>query len=365
MITSLKYYLTPLLSLFGVLGLFLGGIYMWSGLLIMAVVVIGGDFVFGSSSKKIESPNPFYLNLPLYLALPLLTFYLFVLAWSAGSGTDDFLFLGKIFSTLFSYDVFTARDSNNSFHYFGALLSAGFSVAGYGTNAAHELTHRIHKKWDWIVGRWLLSMSLNADFAIEHVWGHHVRIGTEDDPATAKEGENVYSFVVRSAYHSFFSAWNIEKKRLIKKGLGVWSFHNKFLRGQLMGLCWPVLFYMVAGPLGVALFVGQALFAKFILEVVNYLEHYGLHREKTERVAPHHSWNSNKRMSGLVLFSLNRHSAHHEKGMTPFWELDPYTDTPHLPFGYLGMIVVSLVPPLWFKLMDPEVAAWKKQYLKA
>lgn len=362
MIHYLKFYLTPALAILGILGTFLGGMWMWTGLLIMSIIVVGGDFALGSDPRKIKYSHSRLLNIPLYLALPLLTFYLFVLAWSSGKGSQDFLSLGSIFHHLFNYDVFAARELNQPVHYFGALLSTGFSVAGYGTNSAHELTHRIHDRWAMFTGKWILSMSMNVDFAIEHVWGHHVKVGTIDDASTAREGENVYAFAVRSTIDSFFSAWKIEKKRLSKKNIQKWSIHNKILRGHLMSLCWPVLFYFVGGFFAVLLFLGQAFFAKFILEVVNYLEHYGMLRNPGERVQPHHSWNSNKTMSGIVLFSLNRHSAHHERGMVPFWNLDPYENVPHLPFGYMGMLLVTLVPPLWFYIMDPQVENWKKDY---
>jgi len=362
MIQYLKYYLTPFLASFGILGLYLGGTWMWSGLVIMAIVVIGGDFTLGADATRHQFRFPKLLNLPLYLALPLLSFFLLSLLWSCGSGTEDFLSLGSIFQNLTAYDVFAVREDNQWFHYLGAILSTGFAIASYGTNVAHELTHRIHEKFDLTVGKWILSMSMNADFAIEHVWGHHVRIGTKDDPATAREGETVYAFVIRSTIGSFHSAWEIEKKRLAKKQLQTWSWHNKVLRGHAMALCWISLFYFVAGTFGAIMFIGQAVFAKFILEVVNYLEHYGLTRDPKERVQPYHSWNANQRMSAMILFSLNRHSAHHEKGMLPFWKLDPYENVPHLPFGYLSMILISLFPPLWFKIMDPCVESWKKMY---
>ena len=113
------------------------------------------------------------------------------------------------------------------------------------------------------------------------------------------------------------------------------------------------------------LFLCQAAFAKFILEVVNYMEHYGLSRSEGQPVGPEHSWNTNHRMSSMVLFSLTRHSAHHEKPKVKFWKLDPYADAPQMPYGYLTTLVICLIPPLWYRIITPSLNEWKLQYTPA
>ncbi len=106
----------------------------------------------------------------------------------------------------------------------------------------------------------------------------------------------------------------------------------------------------------------QALFAKFVLEVINYVEHYGILRKEDSTVQPEHSWNSNKRISGLILYSLTRHSHHHENGTLPYWELSPYPQCPEMPYGYLTTTFIALVPPLWFKTINPLLDNWDKKY---
>jgi alkane 1-monooxygenase len=241
----------------------------------------------------------------------------------------------------------------------------GFAVGGYGINVSHELTHRVWHKFSWIWGRWILSLSLSTDFSQEHVYGHHLTVATPQDPATARRGETVYAFVPRSIWGSLVNAWRWEAARLSKKGYAVWGLRNQVLRGWGMSLAIGAFFYYAAGPLGLALFVAQAMWARTLLEVVNYMEHYGLVRVPAQRVQPRHSWNTNKLVSSLILFSLTRHSAHHEKGSVPFWRLNPYPEAPEMPFGYLTTIYVALLPPLWFAIMKPKLAHWDQNYATA
>ena len=120
-----------------------------------------------------------------------------------------------------------------------------------------------------------------------------------------------------------------------------------------MSVLWCAVFYIAGGVFGLILFLCQAAFAKFILEVVNYMEHYGLSRKPGQPVSPEHSWNTNHRMSSMVLFSLTRHSAHHEKPMVKFWQLNSYADAPQMPYGYLTTLVICLIPPLWYRTINP------------
>jgi alkane 1-monooxygenase len=330
----LRYYLTPLLTLVVTLGLYLGGAWMWLGLCVALVLLVGGDAVMGDDHSNPTYKYPLLLQLPMFFALPILSFMLFMLARSAEGAFELSAYLGGV-------------------------LSTGLLVAGYGTNVAHELTHRIDNKLFLFIGRWILSMSGNADFSIEHVFGHHKYVATRLDPASARRGENVYSFALRSTIMGHVSAWKIELARLKKKSHATISIHNQMLTGYAMSITWVLLFYSLGGLFGVGLFVAQAAFAKFILEVVNYLEHYGLERRATEAVKPHHSWNSNKRVSMAILYSLVRHSAHHERASVKFWKLDAYPKAPELPFGYLTTILICLVPPLWYTVMDKRIDALK------
>ena len=134
------------------------------------------------------------------------------------------------------------------------------------------------------------------------------------------------------------------------------------ITGYMMSISWCAVFYIAGGVFGLILFLGQAAFAKFILEVVNYMEHYGLFRKTEEPIGPQHSWNTNQRMSSMVLFSLTRHSAHHKKPTIKFWKLNPYADAPQMPYGYLTTLVICLIPPLWYRTISPALKEWEQRY---
>ena len=361
----LRYYITPILAPTVIIGIFLGGHWMWLGLVVLFIVVIGGDAVLGEDTSRSEYNHPWLIELPLHLALPIIVLILLTFAWSTGSAGEDFLGISKLLSGFFAYDFLVARDGNIWSDYIGAVLGVGFMVAGYGTNVGHELTHRIKDRIAMLEGRWLLSASCNADFAIEHVYGHHVTVGSDEDPATARKGENVYTFAVRSTIFGHISAWKHELSRLRKKEFSPFSIRNRMITGYIMSILWCVVFYIAGGTFGLILFLCQAAFAKFILEVVNYMEHYGLSRSEGQPVGPEHSWNTNHRMSSMVLFSLTRHSAHHEKPMVKFWKLDPYADAPQMPYGYLTTLVICLIPPLWYSIINPSLSEWESQYSTA
>ncbi|MBL7013973.1 MAG: alkane 1-monooxygenase [Candidatus Marinimicrobia bacterium] len=362
MFHTLKYYITPLITATIIVGILLGGHWMWLGFITLCIIIIGGDAFLGDDESTPLYSHSWFVELPLHLALPLIFLLLLSLAWAGGKGGEDFLGLGKMLSNIFHYSFLEARNQNIGTDYLGAVLGVGFMVAGYGTNVGHELTHRIKNKIAMIEGRWLLSASCNADFSIEHVFGHHVTVGTDADPATAHKGENVYSFFIRSFVFGHINAWRIELKRLKRKNNRLFSLHNQMITGYSMSFSWSMIFILSSGWFGLVLFFSQAILAKFILEIVNYMEHYGLKRDPKTPVGPEHSWNTNRRMSGIILFSLTRHSAHHEKPRVPFWELDPYPDAPQMPFGYLTTLFICLIPPLWMKIISKPLEIWENQY---
>ena len=358
----LKYYFAPLLSTPVFIGIYLGGHWMWLGLSVLFVVVIAGDAVLGEDNSQHQYSYPWLLEIPLHMALPIILLLLLTFAWTSGNTCEDFLGIGQLLSELFRYDFLAAREENMWFDYVGALLGVGFMVAGCGTNVGHELTHRIKNRMAMLEGRWLLSASCNADFSIEHVYGHHVTVGTIEDPASASKGDNIYIFYIRSTVMGHISAWKHELKRLRTKKYSPISIRNRMITGYMMSAFWCGIFFIAGGVFGLILFLGQAAFAKFILEVVNYMEHYGLSRKPGHPVGPEHSWNSTKTMSTMVLFSLTRHSAHHETPRVKFWKLDPYANAPQMPYGYLTTLVICLIPPLWYRTISPSLNKWEQQY---
>ena len=242
-----------------------------------------------------------------------------------------------------------------------AMVSVGATTGAIGMTFAHELIHRRHG-YERAFGNILLASVTYPHFAIEHVRGHHRHVGTPRDPATARLGESIYRFLPRSILGGLASAWRIERLRLWERDLGTWSIHNVMLRYAAAELAIYVSIAAAFGPVALALFAGQSLFAIAVLEVINYVEHYGLLRTKSssyeyERVKPEHSWDSPNRISNWMLINLPRHSDHHMSAAKRYQSLELLQYAPRLPGGYGAMFLLALVPPLWFHVMNPRVAA--------
>jgi alkane 1-monooxygenase len=243
----------------------------------------------------------------------------------------------------------------------GATLSVGATTGAIGMTFAHELIHRRHG-YERLFGNILLASVTYPHFAIEHVKGHHRHVGTPRDPATARLGESLYRFVPRSIVGGLISAWQIERLKLWERDKGTWSTNNLMLRCAVAELAIYGSIGIGLGPVALALFAGQSLVAIAVLEAINYVEHYGLLRKKStsyeyERVKPEHSWDSPNRISNWLLINLPRHSDHHMSAAKRYQALELLPHAPRLPGGYGAMFLLALVPPLWFHVMNPRVAA--------
>jgi alkane 1-monooxygenase len=242
----------------------------------------------------------------------------------------------------------------------GLAISVG-GISGVSINTAHELGHKTDP-----FERWLAKIALApvayGHFYVEHNRGHHVRVATPPDPASARFGETFWEFLPRTVIGSAISAWGIEKKRLARSNKGPWTWQNDNLQAWAMTV---VLYGALVAWLGwivVPFLVIQAVYGFSLLEAVNYLEHYGLCRQQLpdgryERCQPHHSWNSNHVVTNLFLYHLQRHSDHHAYPTRSYQSLRHFDDCPQLPSGYASMILLAYVPWLWFKVMDPKVVA--------
>lgn len=339
------------------LGLIAGGWWMWTGFVFITLRAL---LLQSKEDVSVdEYDHPWLLNMSLFLGLPVTLWLLFCFAWVLGSpGTDLFSF-GQFVHTTFSYDALAARDAANAWHVLGATLSVGLAL-GASIIISHELTHRTQDYWAMLVGRWLLAAPADATFSVEHVYGHHVYVGTRKDPATARRGESIYAFVVRSIVAGNISGWRIERDRLRKLRYGTFTWRNRIIRGYLMTAMYAAFFYYAAGAPGVALYFCAALFGKTTLERINYVEHYGLVRVPGEPVMPRHSWNSNH--GSAAMLNLSRHSHHHHDASVPYQRLQPMKDQPEMPLGYMKMSFLCLVPSLWHRLMVPRLKEWDQRY---
>ena len=244
----------------------------------------------------------------------------------------------------------------------GMTLAYGMSCGVLGINAAHELGHR--STWyEQLMSKMLLLTTLYMHFFIEHNRGHHRNVATDEDPASSRLGESVYAFFVRTISGSYLSAWKLEKGRLAKKSIPFWSLKNEMLRFQLIQLALLVTIYGIFGFESLLFFSLGSFTGILLLETVNYIEHYGLRREKRnghyERTLPIHSWNSNHPIGRMILLELSRHSDHHFLASRKYQLLRHHEESPQMPTGYPGMMLLALVPPLWFRVMNGEVQRFR------
>ena len=240
----------------------------------------------------------------------------------------------------------------------GLALTMGV-VGGIAINTAHELGHKRASSERWL-SRIALAQTGYGHFFIEHNRGHHVRVATPEDPASARFGESFWAFLPRTVAGSLRSAWGIEGERLDRLGKSHWSLHNDILGAWAMTVALFAALAIVFGPVVLPYLLIQAAIGFSLLEVVNYLEHYGLLRQKREdgryeRCRPEHSWNSNNVASNVLLYHLQRHSDHHANPTRRYQALRHVDEAPQLPTGYAGMIVLAWFPPLWRRVMDPRL----------
>lgn len=341
MTKDLKYlaaYINPTLT---VIGLWLGGAYTFMNVVFVFVLVPIID-QFGPISEENASPNEQAELLKrrlfdwlLYLNLPILYFVL----------------------GFFIYQLNAAPMTGLEMA--GNLISVGIVIGTCGINVGHELGHRT-SKLDNLTAQLLLLPALYVHFFVEHNRGHHKHVGTELDPASAKKGDGLYYFWLKSTFGGYVSAWKIEADRLRKLKKRVVSSDNTMLLFTLSQLGYIWLIYFFAGYPSMLYVLLAGVIGVLLLETINYLEHYGLRRKQLEngryeKVLPKHSWNSNHSFGRIVLYELTRHSDHHYIASKKYQVLDHHEDSPQLPAGYPAMILVALLPPLWFFMMDKRI----------
>lgn len=241
----------------------------------------------------------------------------------------------------------------------GRILTMGLLCGTFGINIGHELGHR-SSHWEQLLAKLSLLTSLYMHFFIEHNKGHHKNVATHDDPGSARRGESVYFFWTRAVIHCYRNAWQIASREMRQKKRFVFSISNEMLQMQLIQAALIVAMAAWQGWFVLLCFLFAALIGILMLETVNYIEHYGLQRKslgngKFERPMPVHSWNSNHIMGRMMLFELSRHSDHHYHASRKYPLLRHYEEAPQMPTGYPGMMLLSLVPPLWFLVMHKKI----------
>ena len=256
----------------------------------------------------------------------------------------------------------------NGWEKLGLFFGIGVASGTIGMVYAHELLHQRNNLERWL-GDLLLASTLYSHFRTEHLLVHHSWVATPRDAVSARYNEGFFRYFMRVLTHCPRSAWQVEAKRLVRRGNKIWDKRNPFWRYGALQLGMLVLALILGGWMGVALFIWQAFVAIWQLELTNYVEHYGLTRKhlgegRYEHVLPRHSWNAAHKASNWLLINLQRHSDHHYKPDRRFPLLQTYRadQAPQLPYGYPAMTFVAMVPPLWRRRMNPRVRAWRRQF---
>lgn len=242
----------------------------------------------------------------------------------------------------------------------GRIFSMGLLCGTFGINVAHELGHRTNW-YEQLFAKMLLLTSLYMHFFIEHNKGHHKNVATPNDPSSARYNEPVFTFYFRTVIFSYLSAWKIANDEMKKQNLPALHWKNEMLQAQVIQLLFVAAIYLLFGWLVTLYFLTAATIGFLLLETVNYIEHYGLQRTQKpdgnyERAMPQHSWNSNHILGRLMLFELSRHSDHHYLASKKYQVLKHHEEAPQLPTGYPGSMILALVPPLWFYIMNKKIS---------
>ena len=340
MIKDLKYLMSYSIALFAFIGISLGGFYNYLAVIftfvfipVLEIIVRKSNEKYTDEEKKNRNLDPFF-DLLLYLNIPIV-FGIF------------FFSLEKLALASSVYDII------------GIILSASIVMATNGINVGHELGHR-KSLIARTCSKLLYLPCQYMHFYIEHNFGHHINVATPEDPATARYKQTVYSFWITSVIRTYVSAWEIQLKLLKVSKRSFFSIKNDMVFYTLFQLSFLVFIYFNFGLYLTLLSIVMSIVSFLFLETINYVEHYGLLRKKEpsgryERVKPHHSWNSNHTIGRIVLYELTRHSDHHFKSSKKYQVLESLDECPHLPHGYPTSILISLIPPLWFSIMNPLV----------
>ncbi|MEC7186708.1 MAG: alkane 1-monooxygenase [Bacteroidota bacterium] len=337
---DLKYLMSYSIALLAFIGISIGGFYNYLAVIftfifipLLEILVKKSDEKYSEEEKKNRLLDPFF-DLLLYLNIPIV-FGIF------------FFSIDKLAFTSSVSDIV------------GIILSASIVMATNGINVGHELGHRKS-----IIARTcskiLYLPSQYMHFYIEHNFGHHINVATPEDPATARYKQTLYSFWVTSVIRTYISEWKIQLRLLRVSKKSFLSIKNDMIFYTLFQIIFLLFIYYNFGLYLTILSLVMSVVSFLFLETINYVEHYGLLRKKElsgryERVKPHHSWNSNHTIGRIVLYELTRHSDHHFKSSKKYQVLESLEDCPHLPYGYPTSILLSLIPPVWFRIMNPLV----------
>jgi alkane 1-monooxygenase len=340
-VQGLRYFLGTLLLVAAILAIVAGG---WPILAVAAIIFIAGapaDEALGDDHARFSDAQRAFFDFNIYATLPLLA--LMTLAMLYGVALQ----FGGAGATAQGHGELVAT-----------VLLTGYCYALFGATVGHELVHRTGNRAAQWSARALFAFTFNTGFTTFHIHGHHRQVGTARDPATARRGEYILSFVVRTTIGQFMHALRFEAGRARRRGQRPYGFGNKVVTGQLYSLALIVFSGAVAGWPGAVAFIAAGLIGRFFHELVNYVQHFGLVRVEGAPIEQRHSWDSYRFLSNALQYNLPLHADHHMFASKPFWQLSEAAAAPTLPHGYQTMVFVALVPAWWRRTMAPLLADW-------
>ena len=342
LLINLRYLLAPTTISLALYGVVQGGVLSWLGVFMLGVAIIVDTLVktqtVGAGFDENGETNgvAWFQNLTMYVMLP--------------------LFIGLQIALAFQVSGFMAGAVSLT-ELIGSTLSAGIFL-GIGIIYGHELAHT--KGFSFVIARMMMALSGKAHFCYAHVYNHHLELGHEDDPATSPRGRTLYKHYPLSGLGQSKFLFMMEKQRLERLDKSFLSFDNRWIRGYLMSLPTVLLFWAVGGWVGMAVLAVMWLVSNFELETLNYLEHYGLYREKGQPIDYRHSWDNATAFSSWFFIEIGRQGDHHDRGETHFWELDE-VGSPNTGHGYFQLFALALVPPVFFQMINEYLTIWDKE----
>jgi len=357
-LAPLRFGLTNILMVAFIAALIKGGYFVWLSVASIVLISVVGDEIHGDDTELPANQSHWFCDANLYATLPLIiastVIYLHYLTSRDPLGLiADLADLGINFAA--------APSLSSSGPLIGATLGVGIFYALAANTVGHELVHRSRNPIAVGVGRVLLAFTFNAAFAIYHVPVHHRHAATLADPITARRGESLYAYARRTIAARFRCAFEREGRRLRRRGVSIWSWHNRMLRGELWSVAIMASAMAVAGLPGLAGFIVAAAIGEMLFLAIDYAQHYGLVRAEGAPFAARHAWDCYRGLSNALHYNLPRHSDHHQNAGKEFWRLNATSEAPLLPYGYEAMALIAFVPPLWHRLMRPQLVDWDRR----
>ena len=354
---NIRYLIAPALIMAAVYGVFVGGPWVWTGVYLLGMGIILDTLLSvrtrGAGVDENGDTNgiPPFQNGVMYAMLGVFVLLQINIAWRVYEYVTGAPFgVAEVFGISVYQGVTGAQ-------LVGAVLSSGI-FAGIGIIYGHELAHT--KGFSFVIARWMMALSGSSHFCYAHVYNHHLELGCEDDPATSPRGRSLFMHFPKSYFGQSKFLFSMEKQRLARLGVPFLSWQNRWIRGYAMSLPTIFLFWIAGGWIGIACMATIWMISNFELETLNYLEHYGLIREKGEPIDYRHSWDNSTMLTSWFFIEIGRQADHHDRGETHFWELDE-VGAPNSGHGYFTLFAMALFPPVFHSLMKRELSKWDKE----